>query len=109
MNKTQASGSLSVDKTHSWKQVEETNSKAFDSQATTATSSSANKTNQSKSSDNNNCANNTQNNTMSGDKNYRDRLGQWPFESDCEIAGSMSGFDRLKNGRFNKVILFFFH
>lgn len=31
----------------------------------------------------------------------RDRLGQWPFESESEIAGQ--GLQRLKNGRFNKV------
>jgi hypothetical protein len=41
---------------------------------------------------------------MNADKNYRDRLGQWPFESDTEIAGAMSGLNRLKNGRFNKVM-----
>lgn len=31
----------------------------------------------------------------------RDRLGQWPFESEAELAGQ--GLQRLKNGRFNKV------
>ena len=31
----------------------------------------------------------------------RDRLGQWPFESESEITGQ--GLQRLKNGRFNKV------
>jgi hypothetical protein len=31
----------------------------------------------------------------------RDRLGQWPVESESEIAGQ--GLQRLKNGRFNKV------
>lgn len=31
----------------------------------------------------------------------RDRLGQWPLESESEMAGQ--GLQRLKNGRFNKV------
>lgn len=31
----------------------------------------------------------------------RDRLGQWPFESESELSGQ--GLQRLKNGRFNKV------
>lgn len=31
----------------------------------------------------------------------RDRLGQWPLESESELAGQ--GVQRLKNGRFNKV------
>lgn len=31
----------------------------------------------------------------------RDRLGQWPVESESELAGQ--GLQRLKNGRFNKV------
>lgn len=31
----------------------------------------------------------------------RDRLGQWPFESESELPGQ--GLQRLKNGRFNKV------
>lgn len=33
----------------------------------------------------------------------RDRLGQWPFESESELPGQ--GLQRLKNGRFNKVSL----
>jgi hypothetical protein len=33
----------------------------------------------------------------------RDRLGQWPLESESEMAGQ--GLQRLKNGRFNKVSL----
>lgn len=41
------------------------------------------------------------NNTMS--ECSRDRLGQWPVESDSEVAGGVSGFGRLHNGRFNKV------
>lgn len=31
----------------------------------------------------------------------RDRLGQWPVESEAELSGQ--GVQRLKNGRFNKV------
>lgn len=31
----------------------------------------------------------------------RDRLGQWPLESESELSGQ--GLQRLKNGRFNKV------
>jgi len=31
----------------------------------------------------------------------RDRLGQWPIESESEITGY--GLQRLRNGRFNKV------
>lgn len=31
----------------------------------------------------------------------RDRLGQWPVESESELEGQ--GMQRLKNGRFNKV------
>jgi hypothetical protein len=31
----------------------------------------------------------------------RDRLGQWPTESESEITGY--GLQRLRNGRFNKV------
>jgi hypothetical protein len=42
--------------------------------------------------------NNTKSNTMS---EHRDRLGQWPVESESEIAGQ--GLHRIKNGRFNKV------
>lgn len=38
-------------------------------------------------------------NTMS--EVSRDRLGQWPFESESELPGQ--GLQRLKNGRFNKV------
>lgn len=33
----------------------------------------------------------------------RDRLGQWPTESESEMSGQ--GLDRLRNGRFNKVSL----
>jgi hypothetical protein len=31
----------------------------------------------------------------------RDRLGQWPTESESEMSGQ--GLQRLRNGRFNKV------
>lgn len=31
----------------------------------------------------------------------RDRLGQWPMESESELTGY--GLQRLRNGRFNKV------
>lgn len=31
----------------------------------------------------------------------RDRLGQWPIESESELPGQ--GLQRLNNGRFNKV------
>ncbi|XP_058443206.1 NADP-dependent malic enzyme isoform X2 [Malaya genurostris] len=36
----------------------------------------------------------------------RDRLGQWPAESDAEVAGGVPGFARLRNGRFNKGLAF---
>lgn len=35
-----------------------------------------------------------------------DRLGQWPTESDSETAGSIAGFDRLRQGKFNKGLSF---
>lgn len=38
----------------------------------------------------------------------RDRLGQWGKTSDSEIAGSVTGFNRMKNGRYNKVSFIFF-
>lgn len=37
--------------------------------------------------------------------NIRDRLGLWGT-SDSEVAGNVSGLDRLKNARYNKVNLF---
>lgn len=40
-------------------------------------------------------------------KDVRDRLGLWGSGSDAEIAGRVSGFDRLRVGRFNKVSKFF--
>lgn len=36
----------------------------------------------------------------------RDRLGQWPAESDGEVAGEVTGFARLRNGRYNKGLAF---
>lgn len=41
----------------------------------------------------------SQANTMS--EVSKDRLGQWPIESEAELQGQ--GLQRLKNGRFNKV------
>lgn len=32
-----------------------------------------------------------------------DRLGQWPTGADSEVAGNLSGLQRLHNGRYNKV------
>lgn len=43
-------------------------------------------------------------NTMSdSDKNVRDRLGLWGLANDTEIAGAVSGLERIKNPRYNKV------
>lgn len=33
----------------------------------------------------------------------RDRLGHWGTSSDSEVAGNITGFERLRNGRYNKV------
>lgn len=33
----------------------------------------------------------------------RDRLGQWAVESESGVAGDLSGRDRMKTGRHNKV------
>ena len=33
----------------------------------------------------------------------RDRLGQWAVESESGVAGDLSGRDRMKSGRHNKV------
>lgn len=41
--------------------------------------------------------------SSSASNKMSDRLGQWPTESDSEIAGNLSGLDRLRNGRYNKV------
>lgn len=35
-----------------------------------------------------------------------DRLGQWGTEFDSEIAGNLSGLQRLQNGRYNKGLAF---
>lgn len=35
----------------------------------------------------------------------RDRIGQWAVESDAEIAGLISGLERMRVGKFNKVSL----
>ena len=45
--------------------------------------------------------------TMSSDlcKDVRDRLGLWNTTGDSEVAGNVSGLERLRNGRFNKVII----
>lgn len=39
----------------------------------------------------------------------RDRLGHWGTSSDSEVAGNLSGFERLRNGRYNKVCWIFFY
>lgn len=36
-------------------------------------------------------------------KNIRDRLGLWGTVSDAEVAGNVTGLDRLRQARFNKV------
>lgn len=38
---------------------------------------------------------------MSADQNRRDRLGFWG--NDSEVAGAVSGLDRLRLSRYNKV------
>lgn len=40
-------------------------------------------------------------NKMSSEQNHRDRLGLWGHDS--EVAGAVSGLDRLRLSRFNKV------
>lgn len=37
------------------------------------------------------------------DQISKDRLGQWAFESDSEIAGAINGLQRMRIGRYNKV------
>lgn len=32
-----------------------------------------------------------------------DKVGQWPTEDDTEIPSRVSGYERLHNGKFNKV------
>lgn len=36
-------------------------------------------------------------------KNIRDRLGLWGTVSESEVAGNVSGLERLRSARFNKV------
>lgn len=40
-------------------------------------------------------------------KNIRDRLGLWGTLSESEVAGNVSGLERLRSARFNKVSDFF--
>lgn len=49
----------------------------------------------------------TQATTMSDDlcKNLRDRLGLWGTTADSEVAGNVTGLERLQSARFNKVNL----
>lgn len=50
---------------------------------------------------------NTSANTMSdSEKNVRDRLGLWGLANDTEVAGAVSGLERFKNARYNKVRTF---
>lgn len=52
---------------------------------------------------------NTSANTMSdSEKNVRDRLGLWGLANDTEVAGAVSGLERFKNARYNKVRTFDF-
>lgn len=37
------------------------------------------------------------------DNSNRDRLGQWGTISDSETPGNLSGLERIRNGRYNKV------
>uniref|UniRef100_A0A182N0F1 Malic enzyme n=1 Tax=Anopheles dirus TaxID=7168 RepID=A0A182N0F1_9DIPT len=48
----------------------------------------------------------TNSTAMSSASFNRDRLGQWPAAADSEIAGSITGFDRLRHGKFNKGLSF---
>lgn len=43
--------------------------------------------------------------TMSSElcKNIRDRLGLWGTVSESEVAGNVTGLERLRSARFNKV------
>lgn len=40
---------------------------------------------------------------MSGAYTSCDKVGQWPTEDDTEIPSRVSGYERLHNGKFNKV------
>lgn len=42
---------------------------------------------------------------MSSEQNHRDRLGFWGHDS--EVAGAVSGLERLRLSRFNKVCTFY--
>lgn len=42
-------------------------------------------------------------NTKMDNSNNRDRIGQWGTVSDSETPGNLSGLDRMRNGRYNKV------
>lgn len=46
--------------------------------------------------------------TMSSElcKNIRDRLGLWGTISESEVAGNVSGLERLRSARYNKVCIF---
>lgn len=46
----------------------------------------------------------TEINKMSDSSDCRDRLGLWGLSGDAEVPGTISGLDRLRNGRYNKVI-----
>ncbi len=39
--------------------------------------------------------------------NVRDRLGLWGLANDTEVAGAVSGLERIKNPRYNKVRNFY--
>lgn len=54
---------------------------------------------------NNSDKKNTEINKMSDSSDCRDRLGLWGMSGDSEVPGTVSGLDRLRNGRYNKVIL----
>ncbi|XP_037047122.1 NADP-dependent malic enzyme isoform X1 [Bradysia coprophila] len=45
-------------------------------------------------------------NALSKEKNVRDRLGLWGLANDTEVAGAVSGLERIKNPRYNKGLAF---
>lgn len=49
----------------------------------------------------------TEINKMSDSSDCRDRLGLWGLSGDSEVPGAVSGLDRLRNGRYNKVKHYF--
>lgn len=69
--------------------------------------SSTNQTKQSSSGAEENCICKNLLKNPNREKMSSDRLGQWPTESDSETPGNLSGLDRLRNGRFNKVRQYF--